>query len=420
MSWLLTILVGVLTAVACGAAACYLGTLCVDWYRISSFEGGSGYFVVFLTLLGLVIGLILGIVTSRVVAGGASPGFLRAQGLSLAGVAILFCFVTLFCRLGGDVAPKIDGEELDLEVELRCPRGVVPVLQDQSRYLACMLTALGSGNQRRKPMGGELLWKQATEAGGQWTIPCRVSLFTDRSLRTVRLIVNESNDIEFLLPLPARPGKQHLQWSEWRSDRFLQERDKPISGFSYRVRVRLQADVRREAEEAAQLELDRRKREFAALKPDSPLEQWVDFCLDDNLDRDRIAQVLVARIAELPGQFRAKDPERLRGLTNVLSTVQSLPATAAEPLQQAGQVLVERFRAFGTPLSDPDNALLAQLRGVYWVWHQLAARVQGHKMADFHPTMQALLTLAEQRGGDSHEFSALADSIRTDLRQPEQ
>jgi hypothetical protein len=49
-------------------AAGYVANLAAGWYRVSSFEGASGYFVVGLALLGLPGGMIVGIVTARMVA----------------------------------------------------------------------------------------------------------------------------------------------------------------------------------------------------------------------------------------------------------------------------------------------------------------------------------------------------------------
>jgi hypothetical protein len=37
-------------------------------------------------------------------------------------------------------------------------------------------------------------------------------------------------------------------------------------------------------------------------------------------------------------------------------------------------------------------------------------------MDDFHDSLQSLLAVAEARSGDSNEFGALADSLRTDLQ----
>ena len=54
MIWLKSFLAGVLNSIAVMFGAGLVAALCVEWYHISSFEGGSGYFVVFLALLELI------------------------------------------------------------------------------------------------------------------------------------------------------------------------------------------------------------------------------------------------------------------------------------------------------------------------------------------------------------------------------
>ena len=46
MSWIQSIFIGVLTAVVGCVGAALVGSLCARWYRISSFEGASGYYVI--------------------------------------------------------------------------------------------------------------------------------------------------------------------------------------------------------------------------------------------------------------------------------------------------------------------------------------------------------------------------------------
>lgn len=416
MSWLLTILVGILTAVVCGAAACYLATLCVEWYRISSFEGGSGYFVAFITLFGLILGLILGLVISRLV---VPPTFLAGLGYSVGTVAVLFCVVALFCRWDGDVPPKIGGEKLDLEVELRCPRGVAPEIRENNRYNLCSMDALGAGNQRRSSSGGEVLYKQATETDGQWTVPCRVRLFSDRSKRIVRVIVNESNDIQILLPMAGSPGKEQMTWSAWRDDHILQEKDKTYAGYSYRFRVRRQSEVRREVSKELEEAQALRDREFAALSEDAPLDEWLKFAMGDDGKRDRVTEVLAARIGEVPALIPDADSERLRVLTTTLCGIQTLPAAAAVPLKQTGQALVARLRSFDMPKNDRATEMAGQLRSLYWAWHELTGKVEGHRPAEFRPILEELQKIAMARHDENYEFAALADALKTDLEQPE-
>ena len=89
MSWMLTLVVAVLTAVFGLFAAGAVAALAVDWYRVSSFEGGSGYFVILLALVGGAAGFLIGLVGSRVVAARANPGFFKALGTSVAVLAAM-------------------------------------------------------------------------------------------------------------------------------------------------------------------------------------------------------------------------------------------------------------------------------------------------------------------------------------------
>jgi hypothetical protein len=57
MSWLASFVVALLTAAVGLVLGGYLASLAVGWYRVSSFEGGAGYFVVAFALLGFVVGL---------------------------------------------------------------------------------------------------------------------------------------------------------------------------------------------------------------------------------------------------------------------------------------------------------------------------------------------------------------------------
>jgi hypothetical protein len=99
MSWLLSIFVGLLAAVTASLEAGFVADLCVGWYRISSFEGASGYFVVFMGLFGGIVGLVVGIVCSRL----AGRSFFRGLGWSLGSTAGLALLVGGISRLGADL-----------------------------------------------------------------------------------------------------------------------------------------------------------------------------------------------------------------------------------------------------------------------------------------------------------------------------
>src|SRR5215212_4463241 len=137
MSWLASLLVALLAAAIGLVLGGFVASHAVSWYRISSFEGGSGYFVVALALLGFVVGFVIGVVASRIVAASAHPSAWRAiawSQLSVIGLAVL---VGAIARFSADVPPRLNGEPLLLAVEIRWPpsQSVSPATDTTSRRL---------------------------------------------------------------------------------------------------------------------------------------------------------------------------------------------------------------------------------------------------------------------------------------------
>ena len=96
MTWLATLATAVLGAILAGAGTFGLAFLWIDWYRIPPREGQSGYFIVFMTLLGIVAGFIAGASTSRVVVAMKPDGAWFVLGLLYAaGVVIALLLVAM-------------------------------------------------------------------------------------------------------------------------------------------------------------------------------------------------------------------------------------------------------------------------------------------------------------------------------------
>lgn len=96
MNWFWSIIAALLAALTSGAASIGVGLLCVRWYRISSFEGKSGFAVAGICLLGAITGLLVGAIASRLAAGhGPFSQVLWALGASLAviGAAAALAFL---------------------------------------------------------------------------------------------------------------------------------------------------------------------------------------------------------------------------------------------------------------------------------------------------------------------------------------
>ncbi|MBK7473625.1 MAG: hypothetical protein IPI73_26310 [Betaproteobacteria bacterium] len=109
MSWPVSIFIAILSGALGLVCAALISQLCVGWYRISSFEGGSGYFVVFTALLGGLAALAIGLVVARLMAAGAAPVFLKGLGAALGAVLVIALVALAICRLFADLAPKLDG-----------------------------------------------------------------------------------------------------------------------------------------------------------------------------------------------------------------------------------------------------------------------------------------------------------------------
>jgi hypothetical protein len=216
MSWLLSIIVALISGLVSLFLAGFIANQCVSWFNISSREGASGYFVVLVALCGGVVGLVLGLVTARIMASNFGSGFGKELLGALATVVLISGLATLICRLMADIPPTIDGQALNLQVEFRFPdtadSQVAPTSEGTWRFYLASL----SRNTERKSCEGIIQTAQARYENRRWIVPTQVELFTQRGSRSVALWRADSTDvIGFILPLPANPGVVFEQWSDW-------------------------------------------------------------------------------------------------------------------------------------------------------------------------------------------------------------
>jgi hypothetical protein len=184
-------------------------------------------------LLGLVGGLLIGIIASRVVAARPSPGFLKAFGTAQLVVLGLIGTIGGTSRLLAHVPPTIDGESLLLAVELRFPDSARDV-RDRVPGEWRVRLRTSSGGANRISREGPLWTDDARTEGGRWIVPGAVELFTSRGARLLTIEPDSVLSYGFEVPLPAYPGKTQLAWSEWlpRGDATTESR-----GVTYRFRV---------------------------------------------------------------------------------------------------------------------------------------------------------------------------------------
>jgi hypothetical protein len=231
-----------LVAFISGACGLLLGgaiaNACVSWYQISSREGESGYFVIFIAMGGGIAGLILGLITARLIASIYAPGFGRELLGALASVLLISGFAAFMCRTLADIPPTIDGRELALEVEFRFPNTFgsekAPTSEGDWQFTFASL----NGQVRRKYRDGTIQTAAARHENGQWIVPTQVELFTERGGRIVTLSLRDAPEVmSFLLPLPARPNVSFEQWSDWLPRQQANGQAWPSDKMSCRFRV---------------------------------------------------------------------------------------------------------------------------------------------------------------------------------------
>ena len=235
MSWWASVFIALLSGIAGVFCAGGIASLCVKWYRISSFEGKSGYFVIFTALQGGVFSAIAGLVLSRYAPAWGATGFWSGLGSALLALILLSLAVILLCRRGAHIPPTLDGRPLLLEVEMRLPARSplwpVPADGRSSFTLSCVVRHV-----QRKALEGTIHFEDCRMEGDRPVIPAIAPLFTRQGLRCITMLLGGKDAGGFIIPLPGKPGRSHESWSEW-LPRGLPGKPWPETNSSYRFRV---------------------------------------------------------------------------------------------------------------------------------------------------------------------------------------
>jgi len=184
----------------------------VGWYRITSREGASGYFVVFMGLLGLVAGLIIGVIACAIVQPETVSRFGVAVGVSVGVIVVLALIAAVTSRVLADVPPTIDGESPMLRLEVRQP--VADFAASPAGPGSVALGSLG-GRTVRKSVRGPL-WTEPVAGSPDFQISFgAVEIFTSRGKRLLMIDWGARETAGYFLPLRAFPGRKFFNWSDW-------------------------------------------------------------------------------------------------------------------------------------------------------------------------------------------------------------
>ncbi|MBX3745735.1 MAG: hypothetical protein KF833_10545 [Verrucomicrobiae bacterium] len=404
MHWFLYILLALPVAalgLLCGG---YIGDHCVRWYRISSFEGGSGYFVVGLALLGGVVGLVTALVTAGALAPQQGPGYLKAFGTSTGIVLAMACLALLSCWLLADIPPRLHGRELTIEVEVRLPADA-PSPRDAQGESRIELHSV-AGRTSRASQRGTLRPNEARLENGRWIVPGDVFLFTMRGHRSLSFRLDGGEITGFLAPIPARPGPDFLAWSDWYPRPPAPNPPWPDSRLSYRFRLRTiePPPPPPSAEESRAREEAEAQARFDAIPADAPFDVWLAYSRHNATDlRATIAtERLLARpdlASELARRMQLSDIEPA---TDALRFVRRIPHPSpdlVDPLRAVARTLGERLREFNvTPVEvDPSYEKAADISRLFSAWFPAVSHLRERLGTDFTSELATILTLARQR-----------------------
>src|SRR5437762_3904260 len=181
--------------------------------HMSNMEGGRGMFVVFVCApLGILVGLVIGIVSSILVRRQGPGGFFVAQGWSLLIVCGLAGLPAGVPYLLSDKPPTIDGKRLELQFELRAPaKFKIPDQPDGYSIRVCLYT------DNRQNQYAFIDWDGITKDTEHATIPGHVPLLTHSKTRSLLASIgNEPVASQFIeLRIPSAPQKDDDTWSDW-------------------------------------------------------------------------------------------------------------------------------------------------------------------------------------------------------------
>jgi hypothetical protein len=213
MRFLRAFFVALLTAIVGCVLAFFVGDYLTKLGHMSNMEGGRGMFVVFACApLGILVGSVIGIVSSLLVRRQGAAGFFMAQGWSLLIVCALAGLLVGVPYLLSDKPPRIGGKQLSLEFELRVPAQFsIPDTPSGDSVRA----SLYNGN--RETTYAFIDWASIKRAPEGAIIRGRVQLLDHNPARSLFAVVgNDTMAGQFItLKLPSNPRAEDEQWSDW-------------------------------------------------------------------------------------------------------------------------------------------------------------------------------------------------------------
>lgn len=248
--------------------------------------------------------------------------------------------------------------------------------------------------------------KDARFDEGRWIVPGEVPLFTMRGKRALDFKVNGEEVTGFLVPLPARPGRQFLEWSDWGPRPPAPNPPWPDTKPSYRFRLKKipeppPAPTQEENEAAVAQE---EQEAFERVTVESPLADWFPY-VHISVREDRRA-LAIARLTSKPtflAEMRAlilgEDAEKASSALRLIEYLPTFPPELSAIVTAAGRDLAKRFQGVNaTPVNeDPSYQGAANVSIRFSGWMVAVRTLRENAGGDFTPELKTLLELSRIR-----------------------
>ncbi|MBK9608546.1 MAG: hypothetical protein IPO58_19710 [Betaproteobacteria bacterium] len=310
------------------------------------------------------------------------------------GAVLVIALVALaICRLFADLAPKLDGRELELEIEVRCPQGFAVPPLDEHGALAGVYLPGG----RRLPTA-RLRLDETRTVDGRLIVPATVPLTTSSSRKYLDVRFNKDHDLLFNLPLRSHPTAADREWSQWVESGWDAGKPEPPKEAKFHARYRVRTIEPPPPEPDPE---DVRAKEFAALKPDAPLAAWLPFLFESPAD-DR-TKVVLQRVEERQVELAALIRSGNATMREYALQATKYPAKPAPEVTEAvlaeGRDIAAGIREFNAlPEDDPRfNDVPLDLRTRFNNWKQAWWTIHQRLGVDGRPPVREIHDLATIR-----------------------
>jgi hypothetical protein len=253
-----------------------------------------------------------------------------------------------------------------------------------------------------------------------------MDLFQSRGKWALEVTIGDKRVAAFLLPLPGKPKREHLNWSDW-----LPRTDDPkvADGFRYRYRVMKYEEWRAENEAAKERARQANRSAFEALGKPAPMREVLkylhnpgdyDYLVPNDVQQKAMDEVRNRRdeVAALAADAGPKTSE-LAVYALLVSDPSELSEESVQNIQNAGTRIAEQLaevrQSWNADDPDPQSMKELQERFLRWldVW-ELHHTNKG-RAVPVPPALEEILQVAGSWEGND-EAAAIAYAAK-DHRQ---